>query len=36
MYGAVVMSALLGITVFVLFGWLGNRVVGTWHEKRSN
>ncbi len=36
MYGAVVMSAVLGIVVFVLFGWLGNRVVGNWHEKRSN
>ena len=36
MYGAVVMSAVLGIVVFVMFGWLGNRVVGNWHEKRSN
>ena len=36
MYGAVIMSAVLGIAVFVLFGWLGNRVVGNWHEKRSN
>jgi NitT/TauT family transport system permease protein len=36
MYGAVVMSAVLGIVVFMLFGWLGNRVVGNWHEKRSS
>ena len=36
MYGAAVMSALLGIAVFVLFGWIGNRVVGNWHEKRSS
>ena len=36
MYGAAVMSALLGIAVFVLFGWLGRRVVGNWHEKRSS
>lgn len=36
MYGAVVMSAFLGIAVFILFGWVGNRVVGNWHEKRSN
>jgi NitT/TauT family transport system permease protein len=36
MYGAVIMSAVLGIAVFVLFGWLGNRVVGSWYEKRSN
>lgn len=35
MYGAAVMSALLGIAVFVLFGWLGQRIVGNWHEKRS-
>jgi len=34
MYGAVIMSALLGIVVFILFGWFGNRVVGNWHEKR--
>ena len=36
MYGAAVMSALLGIAVFVLVGWIGNRVVGNWHEKRSS
>ena len=36
MYGAVVMSALLGIVVFVLFGWLGRRIVGNWHETRSS
>ncbi len=35
MYGAVIMSAVLGILVFVMFGWLGNRVVGNWHEKRT-
>jgi NitT/TauT family transport system permease protein len=32
MYGAVIVSALLGIVVFVFFTWLGNRVVGKWHE----
>lgn len=36
MYGAVVMSALLGIVVFVMFGWLGRRIVGNWHEQRSS
>ncbi len=35
MYGAVIMSALLGIVVFVAFGWLGRRVTGHWHETRS-
>ena len=32
MYGSVIITALLGITVFWLFGWLGNRAVGHWHE----
>ena len=36
MFGAVIVSALLGIVVFVFFGWLGRRIVGHWHETRSN
>ena len=32
MYGSVIITALLGISVFWLFGWLGGRVVGHWHE----
>ena len=36
MYGAVIMSALLGIAVFLLFGWVGRRVVGHWHETRNS
>ncbi|MGB0115015.1 MAG: ABC transporter permease [Ilumatobacteraceae bacterium] len=32
MYGALVLSSLLGIAVFSLFGWIGNRVVGRWYE----
>lgn len=32
MYGALVLSSLLGIVVFTFFGWLGNRVVGRWYE----
>ncbi len=31
-YGALLLSSLLGIAVFVLFGWLSNRVIGRWHE----
>lgn len=31
-YGALVVSSLLGIAVFVLFGWLGRMAVGHWHE----
>jgi NitT/TauT family transport system permease protein len=32
MYGAVILAAALGITVFWVFGWIGNRVIGHWHE----
>jgi NitT/TauT family transport system permease protein len=32
MYGALILSSLLGIAVFTLFGWIGNRVVGKWYE----
>ena len=36
MFGTVIVSAMLGIVVFVFFGWLGRRVVGHWHETRSS
>ena len=36
LYGAVIITAIFGITVFLFFGWLGRRVVGHWHETRSN
>lgn len=32
MYGALILAALLGIAVFIFFGWLGNIVVGRWYE----
>lgn len=32
MFGAVILSALLGIAVFWLFGLLNRRAVGRWHE----
>jgi NitT/TauT family transport system permease protein len=32
MYGALVLSVLLGIVVFTLFGWLAKVAVGRWHE----
>lgn len=32
MYGALVLSALLGIVVFVVFAWINELVVGKWHE----
>lgn len=31
-YGALVLSSLLGIAVFVFFGWLSKLVIGRWHE----
>lgn len=31
-FGAVILSSLLGIFVFALFGWLSNLVIGKWHE----
>lgn len=36
MYGTVIVSALLGISVFLFFGWFGQRVVGHWHETRNS
>lgn len=36
LYGAVLVTAVFGISVFLFFGWLGRRVVGHWHETRSN
>jgi NitT/TauT family transport system permease protein len=32
LFGAVILSSLLGLSVFWLFGWLARRVVGSWHE----
>jgi NitT/TauT family transport system permease protein len=32
MYGAVILAAALGITVFWVFGWINNRAIGHWHE----
>ncbi len=29
---AVIMSSLLGVAVFLLFGWIQNRAVGRWHD----
>lgn len=36
LYGAVLVTAMFGISVFLFFGWLGRRVVGHWHETRSS
>lgn len=31
-YGAIVLSSILGIAVFALFGWLSKLAIGRWHE----
>jgi NitT/TauT family transport system permease protein len=32
MFAAIILSSLLGIAVFLLFGWLGRRIVGSWYD----
>ena len=32
---AIILSSLLGVLVFQIFGWLGNRVVGKWSDRVS-
>ena len=32
LFGAIILSSLLGVVVFWVFGIIGNRVVGAWHE----
>lgn len=36
LFGAVIMSSALGLTVFLIFGWLSNLVIGSWHESASS
>ncbi|MEM8904828.1 MAG: ABC transporter permease subunit [Actinomycetota bacterium] len=35
LYGAIILSSVLGIVVFAFFGWLARRVTGSWHSERS-
>ena len=32
LFAAVIMSSLLGVAVFLFFGWLQHRVIGKWYE----
>ncbi|MCU1659272.1 MAG: binding-protein-dependent transport system inner rane component [Pseudonocardiales bacterium] len=32
LFAAILLSSLLGVAVFLLFGWLGNRAVGRWYN----
>lgn len=37
LYGAIIVACLLGVLVFLLFGYLSRLIVGSWHESgRSN
>ncbi len=35
LFGAVILSSLLGIVVFLFFGWLSRVATGSWHSERS-
>jgi NitT/TauT family transport system permease protein len=35
LYAALILSSLLGICVFLAFGWLGHRLTRHWHESAS-
>jgi NitT/TauT family transport system permease protein len=35
-YGALLLSSLLGLAVFFLFGWLQKLATGRWHEASSD
>lgn len=35
LYAAIVYSAILGISVFLLFGWLSRRTVGRWYQEHD-
>ena len=35
LFGAVILSSALGLTVFVAFGWVADMAVGSWHESGS-
>lgn len=35
LFGAVIMSSALGLAVFLVFGWLSNLTIGSWHESAS-
>jgi NitT/TauT family transport system permease protein len=32
LYAAIIVSSLLGITIFTFFGWAGHRAIRSWHE----
>jgi NitT/TauT family transport system permease protein len=36
LFGAVILSSLLGLAAFWAFGFLGRRVIGNWHQTTSD
>ncbi|GMA34016.1 hypothetical protein GCM10025876_02200 [Demequina litorisediminis] len=32
LFAAVLVASLLGVTIFLIFGWLGRRAVGKWYD----
>jgi NitT/TauT family transport system permease protein len=35
LFGAVIMAATLGVAIYALIGWLGNRTLRNWHESEA-
>lgn len=35
LYSAIIISSLLGITIFTVFGWVGHRAIRSWHESEA-
>lgn len=33
LFAAIILASLLGVVVFLIFGWIGNRIVGRWYSK---
>jgi len=36
LFATVIVACLLGVLVFLFFGWLARRVTGRWYETSSN
>ncbi|MGF1662767.1 MAG: ABC transporter permease [Kineosporiaceae bacterium] len=36
MFGAILLASALGVVVFLLFGWIARRAVGSWHDVGSS
>lgn len=34
LFASIILASLLGVVVFWIFGWLGNRAVGRWYQQR--